>query len=76
MHGRVLQVHGSAPDIASQDMANPLAMVLSAAMMCRYGLNLPQVTPLLPACLPAPVACTCAVSLPSPALSSTGIATE
>lgn len=37
-----LQVHGSAPDIAGQDKANPLAMVLSAAMMCRYGLNLPK----------------------------------
>ncbi|GAB4815202.1 hypothetical protein N2152v2_002248 [Parachlorella kessleri] len=36
-------VHGSAPDIAGQDKANPLAMVLSAAMMCRYGLNLPKV---------------------------------
>lgn len=36
-------VHGSAPDIAGQDIANPLAMVLSAAMMCRYGLNLPAV---------------------------------
>ena len=43
MHGMVLQVHGSAPDIAGQDLANPLAMVLSAAMMCRYGLNLPKV---------------------------------
>ena len=40
---RVLQVHGSAPDIAGQDKANPLAMVLSAAMMCRYGLGLPKV---------------------------------
>lgn len=36
-------VHGSAPDIAGQDMANPLAMVLSAAMMCRYDLNIPKV---------------------------------
>lgn len=36
-------VHGSAPDIAGQDKANPLAMALSAAMMCRYGLNLPKV---------------------------------
>jgi len=32
-------VHGSAPDIAEQDKANPLAQVLSAAMMLRYGLN-------------------------------------
>ena len=34
-------VHGSAPDIAAQDKANPLAQVLSAAMMLRYGLNQP-----------------------------------
>ena len=34
-------VHGSAPDIAGQDKANPLAQVLSAAMMLRYGLNQP-----------------------------------
>jgi 3-isopropylmalate dehydrogenase len=36
-------VHGSAPDIAGQDIANPLAMLLSAAMMCRYDLNEPKV---------------------------------
>ncbi len=35
-------VHGSAPDIAGQDKANPLAQVLSAAMMLRYGLNEPK----------------------------------
>mmetsp|Transcript_10730 Transcript_10730/g.27098 ORF Transcript_10730/g.27098 Transcript_10730/m.27098 type:complete len:465 (+) Transcript_10730:107-1501(+) len=34
-------VHGSAPDIAGKDIANPLGMVLSAAMMCRYGLGEP-----------------------------------
>jgi 3-isopropylmalate dehydrogenase len=34
-------VHGSAPDIAGQDKANPIAQVLSAAMMLRYGLNQP-----------------------------------
>jgi 3-isopropylmalate dehydrogenase len=34
-------VHGSAPDIAGQDKANPLAQVLSAAIMLRYGLNQP-----------------------------------
>lgn len=34
-------VHGSAPDIAGQNKANPLAMVLSGAMMLRYGLNQP-----------------------------------
>ncbi|MEN9217138.1 MAG: 3-isopropylmalate dehydrogenase [Gloeomargarita sp. HHBFW_bins_162] len=32
-------VHGSAPDIAGQDVANPLAQILSAAMMLRYGLS-------------------------------------
>jgi len=31
-------IHGSAPDIAGQDRANPMAMVLSAAMMLRIGL--------------------------------------
>jgi len=31
-------VHGSAPDIAGQDVANPLAQILSAAMLLRYGL--------------------------------------
>eukprot|EP00899_Mesostigma_viride_P006516 jgi/Mesvir1/15866/Mv03412-RA.1 len=34
-------VHGSAPDIAGQDKANPLAMILSASMMLRYALDLP-----------------------------------
>ena len=32
-------VHGSAPDIAGQGAANPLAMFLSAAMMLRHGLS-------------------------------------
>lgn len=32
--------HGSAPDIAGQDIANPLATILSAAMMLRYSFNL------------------------------------
>lgn len=33
-------VHGSAPDIAGQDKANPMATILSAAMMLRYTFNL------------------------------------
>jgi 3-isopropylmalate dehydrogenase len=33
-------VHGSAPDIVGQGIANPLAMFLSAAMMLRHGLGL------------------------------------
>ena len=32
-------IHGSAPDIAGQDRANPLAMALSAAMLLRLGLQ-------------------------------------
>jgi len=36
-------VHGSAPDIAGQDIANPMAMVMSAAMMCKYDLNCTKV---------------------------------
>ena len=35
-------VHGSAPDIAGQGVANPLAMILSAAMMLRHGLDRPE----------------------------------
>jgi 3-isopropylmalate dehydrogenase len=31
-------VHGSAPDIAGRGIANPLAMILSAAMLLRHGL--------------------------------------
>ena len=34
-------VHGSAPDIAGQDVANPLAALLSVAMMLRYSLGEP-----------------------------------
>jgi 3-isopropylmalate dehydrogenase len=33
-------VHGSAPDIAGRGIANPLAMILSAALMLRHGLGL------------------------------------
>ncbi|WP_150293545.1 3-isopropylmalate dehydrogenase [Sphingobium estronivorans] len=35
-------IHGSAPDIAGQGKANPLATVLSAGMMLRYSLGLPE----------------------------------
>ncbi len=33
-------IHGSAPDIAGQDKANPLATILSAAMLLRLGFNM------------------------------------
>lgn len=32
-------IHGSAPDIAGKDIANPLATILSVSMMLRYSLN-------------------------------------
>jgi 3-isopropylmalate dehydrogenase len=35
-------IHGSAPDIAGQGIANPLATILSVAMMLRYSLNEPD----------------------------------
>lgn len=35
-------IHGSAPDLAGQDRANPIATILSAAMMLRYSLGLPR----------------------------------
>jgi 3-isopropylmalate dehydrogenase len=35
--------HGSAPDIAGQNIANPLATILSVSMMLRYSLGYPQV---------------------------------
>jgi len=35
-------VHGSAPDIAGKDQANPLAAILSFAMCLRYSLDLPE----------------------------------
>jgi 3-isopropylmalate dehydrogenase len=36
-------IHGSAPDIAGQDKANPLATILSLAMMFRYSLARPDI---------------------------------
>ncbi|NDF04424.1 MAG: 3-isopropylmalate dehydrogenase, partial [Betaproteobacteria bacterium] len=35
-------IHGSAPDIAGKDLANPLATILSAAMMLRYTFALSE----------------------------------
>ena len=36
-------VHGSAPDIVGQNIANPLATILSGAMMFRYSLSEPDI---------------------------------
>ena len=38
-HGLYEPIHGSAPDIAGQDLANPLGTILSAAMMLRWSLG-------------------------------------
>jgi 3-isopropylmalate dehydrogenase len=35
-------IHGSAPDIAGQNKANPLATILSVAMMLRHSLGMPE----------------------------------
>lgn len=35
-------IHGSAPDLAGKDEANPIATILSGAMMLRYSLDLPK----------------------------------
>ena len=35
-------IHGSAPDIAGQDKANPIGTILSAAMMLRYSFDMPE----------------------------------
>jgi len=40
-------IHGSAPDIAGQNLANPIATILSVGMMLRYSLDLPQAAALV-----------------------------
>lgn len=35
-------IHGSAPDIAGKDIANPIGTILSAAMMLRFSFDMPQ----------------------------------
>ncbi|MEK8088291.1 3-isopropylmalate dehydrogenase [Thermithiobacillus plumbiphilus] len=40
-YGMYEPIHGSAPDIAGQGIANPIATILSVAMMLRYSLNEP-----------------------------------
>lgn len=37
-------VHGSAPDIAGQDIANPIASILSTAMMLKYSFDLDEIS--------------------------------
>ena len=40
-HGLYEPIHGSAPDIAGTDTANPIGTILSAAMMLRYSFDMP-----------------------------------
>jgi len=40
-------IHGSAPDIAGQGKANPIAQILSLAMLLRYSLNIPDLAVLI-----------------------------
>ena len=49
-------IHGSAPDIAGQGKANPLATILSAAMMLRYSLGQPEAAARIDAAVAAALA--------------------
>jgi 3-isopropylmalate dehydrogenase len=49
-------VHGSAPDIAGQGVANPLGAISSAAMLLRYGLGLPDAADMLDSAIHAVIA--------------------
>ncbi|MCX7870048.1 MAG: 3-isopropylmalate dehydrogenase [bacterium] len=40
-------VHGSAPDIANQNIANPIATILSVSLMFKYSFNLPYISILI-----------------------------
>ena len=40
-------VHGSAPDIAGKDIANPIAAIMSLAMLFKYSLNLDNISELI-----------------------------
>jgi 3-isopropylmalate dehydrogenase len=48
-------IHGSAPDIAGQGKANPCAAILSAAMMLRHSLGLPEVADRIEAAVAAAI---------------------
>jgi 3-isopropylmalate dehydrogenase len=39
LHGLYEPIHGSAPDIAGRDIANPIGTILSGAMLCRWSLG-------------------------------------
>lgn len=46
-YGMYEPIHGSAPDIAGKGVANPLATILSVAMMLRYSINEPKMADLI-----------------------------
>ncbi len=48
-HGLYEPGHGSAPDIAGKDIANPLAAILSVAMMLRHSLERPELADMVEA---------------------------
>jgi 3-isopropylmalate dehydrogenase len=52
--------HGSAPDIAGKGIANPLATILSAAMMLRFSLDQPQAADRIESAVKAVLASGCA----------------
>jgi 3-isopropylmalate dehydrogenase len=49
-------VHGSAPDIAGRDLANPIGAIASAALLLRYGLGLPEPAEMVEAAIDAAIA--------------------
>jgi len=49
-------VHGSAPTIAGRNQANPVGMILSLALLCRYGLGLTKVATLIESAVAAVLA--------------------
>jgi 3-isopropylmalate dehydrogenase len=52
--------HGSAPDIAGKGVANPLATILSAAMMLRFSLNQPEAADRIESAVKAVLSAGCA----------------
>ena len=56
LFGMYEPIHGSAPDIAGKDVANPLAAILSAAMMLRLSLGLTEAADAVEAAVDATLA--------------------
>ena len=56
LRGLYEPIHGSAPDIAGKDAANPLAAILSTALCCRYSLGAPGAATAIEAAVAAVIA--------------------